>query len=120
MSVLALPSTPTTTSPGRSPLFAAGPSGTGVTMTTQGSASGACTYSGTLVPNGQLANVTGSYSCADGRSGTFTMADVNVAQSGFTARFSGNRITSTAFGRMAGNPNLATYVPGRLALTSQA
>lgn len=77
-------------------------SGTGVTMTTQGSASGSCTYSGTLVPNGQLANVTGSYSCADGRSGTFTMADVNVAQSGFTARFNGNRITSTAFGRMAG------------------
>lgn len=76
--------------------------GAAVTMTTVGSASGSCSYAGTLSANGQLANVAGSYTCADGRSGPFTLADVDVTAAGFTARFSGNRIGSGPYGRMGG------------------
>ena len=77
-------------------------SGSAFTMTTQGSASGSCNYSGTQFPNGQLSNITGTYSCADGRSGSFSMLDVDVTMAGFTSRFSGNRIQEPFFGRMGG------------------
>jgi hypothetical protein len=78
-------------------------SGAAFTMTTQGSVSGSCSYSGTVTPDGQLARVGGSYSCSDGRSGNFTMTDADVTEAGFTARFKGNRISSsTSYGRMGG------------------
>jgi hypothetical protein len=77
-------------------------SGGNFTMTTQGSASGPCNYGGTYTPNGQLGNVTGSYSCIDGRSGPFTMTDVDVTMAGFTSRFVGNRIQDPVYGRMGG------------------
>jgi len=84
-------------------------SGSAFTMTTQGSASGSCSYTGTLTPEGQLAHVGGSYSCADGRSGNFTMTDADVTKAGFTARFKGNRISSsTSHGRMGGARTSAT------------
>ena len=78
-------------------------SGTAVTMTTQGSVSGSCSYTGTLVPEGQLAHVSGGWSCAGGGDGNFTMTDVDVTAAGFTARFKGNRISwSGSYGRMGG------------------
>jgi hypothetical protein len=79
-----------------------GQSGRNVTMTTQGSISGACTWTGTVTPAGQLASVQGSYACGDGRTGTFFMYDADVTDAGFTARFTGNRITSAVSGMMAG------------------
>jgi hypothetical protein len=78
-------------------------SGTSVTMTTQGTQSGSCSYSGTLAANGQLANVSGTYTCADGRAGPFSLVDADITAAGFTARFNGNRIAAdTIYGRMGG------------------
>jgi hypothetical protein len=77
-------------------------SGSSFTMTSQGSSSGSCTYAGTYTPVGQLGNVAGTYSCADGRSGTFLMSDVDVTMAGFTGRFRGNRIQDPVYGRIGG------------------
>jgi hypothetical protein len=74
--------------------------GSSVAMSTVGSSSGSCTYSGTAAQNGHLVNVTGSYSCNDGRAGTFSMLDVDVTPYGLTSRFSGNRIPAAAGGSM--------------------
>jgi hypothetical protein len=49
------------------------------------SASASCSYSGRQEPNGSLFAVEGTYSCNDGRSGSFNMSDVDVTQHGFTA-----------------------------------
>lgn len=68
--------------------------GSSVTMSTTGSASGSCTYSGARTQNGQLSNVDGTYSCNGGRNGSFAMRDANVTRHGITSRFTGNRIVS--------------------------
>lgn len=57
-------------------------------MTTTSAASGSCTYSGTTDANGSVFNVLGTYSCNDGRSGSFVLRDVDVTRHGFTAKFS--------------------------------
>ena len=54
-------------------------------MTTTSAAGASCTYSGPQQPDGSLFSVAGTYSCNDGRSGGFTLADVDVTRHGFTA-----------------------------------
>lgn len=53
------------------------------TMTTT-AASGSCTYSGRQEPSGSLFAVEGTYSCNDGRSGSFYIDDIDVTRHGFT------------------------------------
>lgn len=52
--------------------------------------SATCTFSGGFTPEGRLATVSGSYSCTLGSNGTFTMREVDVTRSGFTATFTGS------------------------------
>jgi hypothetical protein len=74
--------------------------GTSITMTTQGSVTGFCNYSGTLTPMGQLSSVTGTFQCTGGRSGSFAMIDIDMTQPGFTSRFTENPAGTTAYGRL--------------------
>ena len=67
--------------------------GSSFAMTTLGSMSGSCHYTGTRTQEGSQSNIGGSYSCNDGRSGQFFMDGVDVTKHGFTAGFSGNMIT---------------------------
>jgi hypothetical protein len=83
-------------------------SGPNVTMASQGSSSGTCNYSGTHAQNGHLANVTGTYSCNDGRTGSFSMLDVDVTKHGITSRFEGNRIPASMNGSMVGQRTTAS------------
>jgi hypothetical protein len=55
-------------------------------MTTTSSASGSCTYSGSQAANGSTFAVEGTYTCNDGRSGSFQLSDVDVTRHGFTAK----------------------------------
>jgi hypothetical protein len=55
------------------------------TMTTT-AANGSCMYSGTQEPSGSLFAVEGTYSCNDGRSGNFSLDDIDVTRHGFTAQ----------------------------------
>jgi hypothetical protein len=57
-------------------------------MTTTGTSSGSCTYSGIQDSNGSLFRVGGSVSCNNGRTGTFVLGNVDVTRYGFTAYFS--------------------------------
>ena len=59
--------------------------GTAFAMSTTGSASGSCTYSGTQSQDGSLARIDATYACNNGRSGNFSMAGVDVTKHGFTA-----------------------------------
>jgi len=74
--------------------------GSSFSMSTQGSVSGSCTYTGTSSQHGSLLDVTGTYSCRDAGSGSFTIADADLTIDGFTARFSGGRIADAANGRI--------------------
>lgn len=51
--------------------------------------SATCTFSGSYTPQGRIATISGSYSCTLGSTGTFTMSEVDVTRSGFSATFSG-------------------------------
>jgi hypothetical protein len=75
---------------------------TSFTMTTLGSVSGSCTYDGKPAQHGSLVDVTGNYSCGDGRAGNFTLTDADLTTDGFTARFAGARVTDAAAGRIEG------------------
>ena len=68
--------------------------GSSFNMTTQGSLSGSCNYSGTRRQDGSLSNISGNFACNDGRSGPFFMAAVDVTRHGFTSSFSGNLVTA--------------------------
>jgi hypothetical protein len=68
-------------------------------MTTSGSMSGTCTYMGSLAPYGQLFDVPGSYTCADGRNGGFKLMEFDFTRYGFTARMAGNLIDVPFQGR---------------------
>jgi hypothetical protein len=52
--------------------------------------SATCTFSGGYSPEGRLATVAGSYNCTLGSTGTFTMREVDVTRSGFSATFTGS------------------------------
>jgi hypothetical protein len=75
---------------------------TSFTMWTNGSVSGSCGYDGTPAQRGSLVNVTGNYSCGDGRSGTFTLTGADLTTDGFTARFTGGRIADATNGHIEG------------------
>ena len=76
-------------------------SGGNFSMTTAGSASGACRYTGTLTAYGQLADVNGTFNCDDGRTGPFKLSEVDVTRNGFTSRMTGNLISAPFQGRFA-------------------
>ncbi|HUQ27076.1 MAG TPA: hypothetical protein VM051_00695 [Usitatibacter sp.] len=57
-------------------------------MSTTNSVGTSCTYSGPQNANGSVFHVAGSYSCTDGRSGSFVLRDVDVTQHGFSAKLS--------------------------------
>jgi hypothetical protein len=64
-------------------------------MSTTDAVGVSCTYSGRQAPDGSLFRVDGSYSCTDGPSGTFSMANVDVTRHGFTAALSQSGMTLT-------------------------
>jgi hypothetical protein len=47
-----------------------------------------CSYPGTLVQFGQMGDVSGTYSCTDGATGTFFLYEIQVNVTGVTGRFS--------------------------------
>ena len=51
-----------------------------------------CTYNGTLVGQGRLGTITGTFSCANGatNAGNFTMTEVDASRNGMNATFQGN------------------------------
>ena len=75
---------------------------TSFSMSTQGSLSGTCSYSGTPSQRGSLTYVTGTFSCGDGRSGSFNMSRADLTTDGFTARIIGGRINDLEGGRIEG------------------
>jgi hypothetical protein len=70
-----------------------------LTMTIGTSPPDLCDYSGTRRQDGDVVGASGTYTCRDGRSGTWSM-DVDVTPNGFSGRFNGPGITS-AWGRIA-------------------
>ncbi|HUQ27079.1 MAG TPA: hypothetical protein VM051_00710 [Usitatibacter sp.] len=74
-------------------------SGTSFGMTSQGSASGSCNYNGVSTQTGSKVNVSGNYSCSNGRSGPFTISDADLTTDGFTARWNDGRIAAVRMGR---------------------
>ena len=58
-------------------------SGNSVTLTSE---LGACQYSGTYTQQGRMGRVEGTYSCGDGRSGAFTLSEIEVSGLGLVAR----------------------------------
>jgi hypothetical protein len=61
--------------------------GTAITMQTFPTNGGGCSYPGTLSQLGQMAEVTGSYACSNGGTGTFHLFEMQVNLTGFTGRF---------------------------------
>ncbi|HUQ27075.1 MAG TPA: hypothetical protein VM051_00690 [Usitatibacter sp.] len=71
------------------------------TMKSQGTTSGACTFTGTPVQKGsKLYVVDGKYTCADNTSGRFEMHEADLTIDGFTANFVGARVTDFSSGRI--------------------
>jgi hypothetical protein len=48
-----------------------------------------CTFNGTYSQSGKLGNVAGNWSCTTGNAGTFTISQIDVAQTGWSGRFNG-------------------------------
>jgi hypothetical protein len=65
-----------------------------VTRITTDAASGRCTYVAPLAQVGEQRVFSGTYSCADGRNGSYTLANVMGTWNGFTAAFQGNGIAN--------------------------
>jgi hypothetical protein len=86
--------------------------GRALTMNTVGSLSGACRYSGTVVPYGQLVDVSGTFNCDDSRSGPFKLSELDLARNGFTSRMTGNLLTAPFQGRFAATRTTSGTVRG--------
>jgi hypothetical protein len=61
--------------------------GAAITLQSFPSTGGSCSYPGMLTQFGQMGDVTGSYTCSDGTSGTFHLFEMQINITGFTGRF---------------------------------
>ena len=61
--------------------------GTAVTVVMPGLSGVSCTFNGTLTQYGQMGDVAGSYTCADGSAGTFDISEFQVTEFSVTGRF---------------------------------
>jgi hypothetical protein len=61
--------------------------GAAITLQSFPSTGGSCSYPGALTQAGQMGDVTGSYACSDGESGTFHLFEMQVNITGLTGRF---------------------------------
>lgn len=59
--------------------------GSSITMVHAGTGA-SCTYTGSYSQAGRMGSIEGSLACANGASGSFTMTEVHVTQSGMTAK----------------------------------
>jgi hypothetical protein len=67
--------------------------GSSVTMDTT-SSRGTCRYTSPVMQTGELRQLSGTFTCSDGRSGSFSMRDVIVQWDGFVGSFTGGAIAS--------------------------
>jgi hypothetical protein len=82
--------------------FSVAQTGLNVTITESIIAGGSCTYSGTYSQAGQMGLINGTFSCSNGVSGTFQLAEIQVTISGITGRLSNTSQSCNAVGRFGG------------------
>lgn len=90
--------------------FNATHSGTQVTLPVQffagnGTAQ-SCTFTGTYSQSGKLGNVAGNWNCTTGNTGTFTISQIVVAQTGWSGRFNGQDQFCTYNGYFGGTKDV--------------
>jgi hypothetical protein len=61
--------------------------GAAITLQSFPTTGGSCSYPGTLTQLGQMGDVTGSFVCSDGTTGTFSLFEMQVNITGLTGRF---------------------------------
>jgi len=66
-----------------------GKTGSAISIFAPGISGGSCNYSGTYQQDGHLGTITGTFSCANGDHGPFTLSEIEVNRSGISGQFTG-------------------------------
>ncbi|HYC35486.1 MAG TPA: hypothetical protein VEC19_03635 [Usitatibacter sp.] len=83
-------------------------SGSAVTLSGE---SGTCQYSGNYSQQGRMGRISGTYSCADGAAGPFTLSEIEVSDMGFTARYQATERGCSMEGNFGGPRATASFPP---------